>query len=275
MVKRLNSTSPDFDASFDAYVAKARAADANVSGIVSDIISDVRDRGMDAVADYTGRFDGFLLNAETVRVKADEISSAVSACDPDIIEALEFAAARIRSYHEKQLPTDVTYTDDMGVQLGWRWTSVEAAGLYAPGGRAAYPSSVLMNAIPAKVAGVDRLAMVTPTPDGETNAAVLTAARIAGVDEVYRIGGAQSIAALAFGATPIAPVDVIVGPGNSVMWGSIVWQGRLKFWLWPMAPMIQPGLQRTFLVRRSMTRRLRVCLLQMTKVLLFELAMLL
>ncbi|MEL6213893.1 MAG: histidinol dehydrogenase, partial [Pseudomonadota bacterium] len=175
----------------------------------------VRARGFDAVAALTARFDGHEVTADTVCVAPARLREAMEAIDPGLREALQFAADRIRAYHERQVPQDVSYTDQEGVALGWRWTAMAAAGLYAPGGRAAYPSSVLMNAIPAKVAGVARLAMTTPVTGGVWNDAVLAAAHIAGVDEVYAIGGAQAIGALAFGAGPIAAVDVIVGPGNA------------------------------------------------------------
>lgn len=215
MALRLNSADADFDAAFEAYVKRDRDGGADVSGVVREIIAKVRAEGMEAVKAYTAKLDHFKLTDENLRVTAGEIDRAEAACDADDLKALDFAAARIRAYHEKQLPEDVRYTDDAGVTLGWRWTSVDAAGLYAPGGRAAYPSSVLMNAIPAKVAGVKRLTMVTPAPKGEMNPLVLAAAKRAGIDEIYRIGGAQAVAALACGAGPIKPVDVIVGPGNA------------------------------------------------------------
>ena len=215
MVLRLQTKNRNFPAAFDAFVAKDRDGGADVSAVVREVIVDVRKDGMGALKSYTQKFDGFALSNANLRVTEAEIDAAEAACDKDDLAALDFAAARIRAYHEKQLPEDMRYTDDLGVTLGWRWTSVDAAGLYAPGGRAAYPSSVLMNAIPAKVAGVARLAMVTPAPNGEMNPLVLAAAKRAGVNEVYRIGGAQAVAALAYGAGPIMPVDVIVGPGNA------------------------------------------------------------
>ena len=191
MAQTLNITDVNFEQRFTALLGKSRDTGEDVSGAVAEIIKSVRERGFAAVADFTNRFDGFELTPGAVRISSDEIEAAAKTVEPDVADALIFAANRIRAYHEKQLPQDLSYTDEAGVTLGWRWTPVDAAGLYAPGGRAAYPSSVLMNAIPAKVAGVARLAMVTPTPDGETNPAVLAAAKIAGVDEVYRIGGAQ------------------------------------------------------------------------------------
>ena len=215
MALRLNSTDADFTAACDACVAQDRDGGPDISAVVREVIAEVRANGMDALKSYTQKFDGFALTGSTLRVTPEEIEAAEASCDKDDLAALDFAAARIRAYHEKQIPSDVRYTDDQGVMLGWRWTCVDAAGLYAPGGRAAYPSSVLMNAIPAKVAGVKRLAMVTPAPKGEMNPLVLAAAKRAGIDEVYRIGGAQAVAALAYGAGPIKPVDVIVGPGNA------------------------------------------------------------
>ncbi|WDI31215.1 histidinol dehydrogenase [Hyphococcus flavus] len=215
MALRLNSADADFDSAFETYVKCDRNGDADVSGVVREVVAKVRMEGMEAVKAYTAKFDQFALTDENLRVASDEIDQAEAACDTEDLKALDFAAERIRDYHEKQLPIDVRYTDDAGVTLGWRWTCVDAAGLYAPGGRAAYPSSVLMNAIPAKVAGVSRLAMVTPSPKGDMNPLVLAAAKRARVSEIYRIGGAQAIAALAYGAGPIKPVDVIVGPGNA------------------------------------------------------------
>ncbi|WP_425408638.1 histidinol dehydrogenase [Hyphococcus sp.] len=215
MAQRLNAADTDFKKSFDAFVMKDRDGGEDVSAIVREVVANVRANGLNAVKTYTERFDRFNLTDKNMRVTADEIENADKKCDMADLDALDFAAARIHSYHQKQIPADERYTDDEGVTLGWRWTSVDAAGLYAPGGRAAYPSSVLMNAIPAKVAGVSRLTMVTPAPDGEINPLVLAAAKRAGIDEIYRIGGAQAIAALAYGAGPIAPVDVIVGPGNA------------------------------------------------------------
>lgn len=215
MVRRLNTTDADFAAEFGAFLAKDRDGGADVSAVVREVIAAVRAKGFDALKTYTAKFDGFELTDASLRVTAAEIDAAEASCDQDDLAALDYAAKRIRSYHEKQIPSDVRYTDDEGVTLGWRWTAVDAAGLYAPGGRAAYPSSVLMNAIPARVAGVSRLAMATPAPNGEMNPLVLAAAKRAGIDEVYRIGGAQAVAALAYGAGPIKPVDVIVGPGNA------------------------------------------------------------
>ncbi len=215
MAAMLDARTDGFAARFDAFLKKDRADGEDVSGAVAAILADVRARGFDAVAALTARFDGHEVTADTVCVAPARLRQAMEAIDPGLREALQFAADRIRAYHERQVPQDVSYTDQEGVALGWRWTAMAAAGLYAPGGRAAYPSSVLMNAIPAKVAGVARLAMTTPVTGGVWNDAVLAAAHIAGVDEVYAIGGAQAIGALAFGAGPIAAVDVIVGPGNA------------------------------------------------------------
>ena len=215
MVYRLTNADPGFAAAFEAFIAKDRDDGADVGGVVTAVIKAVRAEGFPALQRYTKEFDRFDLTGETLRISSREIDAAEAECDADDLAALDFAAARIRAYHEKQMPEGMRYTDDQGVELGWRWTPVDAAGLYAPGGRAAYPSSVLMNAIPAKVAGVSRLAMATPAPDGEMNPLVLAAARRAGVDEIYRIGGAQAIAALAYGAGAIEATDVIVGPGNA------------------------------------------------------------
>ncbi len=215
MARILNTQDPTFAEEFAAFLAIDRDDGVDVGSAVARIVRDVRCNGFDALARLTKEFDRLEIDEKTVRVSEAEIDAAIAACNPDDVKALEFAAKRIRVYHQRQIPVDVRYTDDLGVSLGWRWTPVDSAGLYAPGGRAAYPSSVLMNAIPARVAGARRLAMVSPAPDGEINPLVLAAARISGVDELYRIGGAQAVAALAFGAGPIAAVDVIVGPGNA------------------------------------------------------------
>jgi histidinol dehydrogenase len=175
----------------------------------------VRARGDAALVDLTLRFDRFELTPSTLRIGPGEIDAAMTACDPAVLAALDLARSRIEAYHERQRPADDRFTDETGVELGHRWTAVESVGLYVPGGTASYPSSVLMNAVPAKVAGVERVAMVVPTPDGALNPLVLAAARIAGVDEIYRVGGAQAVAALAYGTATIAPVVKIVGPGNA------------------------------------------------------------
>ena len=212
---RLVHDQPDFEARFADLLSMKREADADVDDAVAAIIADVRARGAEAVIELTRRFDRFDLTEETLAISEAEIDEAVAAVPADQRAALELAAARIRAYHERQLPEDARWTDPTGAELGWRWTPVDSAGLYVPGGLASYPSSVLMNAIPAQVAGVSRLVIAAPTPDGKVNPLVLLAARLSGVETVYRIGGAQAIAALAYGAGPIAPVDKITGPGNA------------------------------------------------------------
>ena len=217
MTARLSSSQPDFDTALAAFLASRRTGvTARVDGPVREIIQDVQTRGVAAVLDATAKFDRFTAaDADALRVDPSLMQAALTGLTNPLRTALETAAARIRAFHEKQLPEGFDYTDDIGVRLGMRWSAIDAVGLYVPGGAAAYPSSVLMNAIPAKVAGVQRLAMVAPTPDGKDNAMVLAAAALAGADEVWRIGGAQAVAALAYGADPIQPVDKIVGPGNA------------------------------------------------------------
>ncbi len=212
---KLSITDTDFEDDFVKLLGMKRESDADVDVAVANIIADVRKRGDIAVCDYTNKFDRLNIDATGMVVTREEVDAAVAAIDADLLKSLELAAERIRSYHDRQMPSDERYTDATGVELGWRWRPVSAAGLYVPGGLASYPSSVLMNAIPAKVAGVERLVMVVPTPDNKMNPLVLAAARIAGVDEIYRIGGAQAIAALAYGTETIKPVDKIVGPGNA------------------------------------------------------------
>ncbi len=212
---RLDASAPEFAAAFAGLVAARRESDAGITSGVTAIIANVRARGDAAVAELTQRFDRIDLNALGIEVSRAEIAAARAQVDPAVLAALELAAQRIRVFHEAQRPSDYDATDAAGVRAGWRWGPVDAAGLYVPGGLASYPSSVLMNAVPAKVAGVARLVMVTPTPDGRLNPLVLAAAELAGVDAVYRIGGAQAIAALAYGTASIAPVDKIVGPGNA------------------------------------------------------------
>ena len=212
---RLDASDPGFDAAFTALVNARREADADVSRDVAAIVARVRADGDAALKNYTHRFDGFDLDASGWAISKAERQAALANLDPELRKAIELAAARIADYHAAQKPFDRDHTDAAGVRLGARWSAVDAAGLYVPGGRAAYPSTVLMNAIPARVAGVGRLVMVTPTPKGEVNDLVLAAAEIAGVDEVWRVGGAQAIAALAYGTDRIKPVDVIVGPGNA------------------------------------------------------------
>jgi histidinol dehydrogenase len=211
----LNAADPDFETAFATLMAAKREDSVDVDDVVAGIIADVRARGDAAVIELTARFDRMELTPETLRFSQDEIDALVAQVPAHERAALELAAERIRAYHARQMPQDQSWTDEHGAMLGWRWTPVSAAGLYVPGGLASYPSSVLMNAVPAKVAGVERLAIVVPTPDGVANPLVLLAARIAGVDEIYRIGGAQAVAALAYGTETIAPVDKITGPGNA------------------------------------------------------------
>lgn len=215
MARWLDARASGFEAEFSAFLATKREADDDVSASVKAIIADVRARGDAALVDLSARYDKADLSVATLRLTAAEIASARSQCSRTALEALEVAAKRIEAYHRLQVPTDIRFTDDTGAQLGWRWTAIDAVGLYVPGGTASYPSSVLMNAIPAKVAGVRRLVMVTPASGGKINPLSIEAARRAGVTEIYRIGGAQAVAALAYGTASIAPVDKIVGPGNA------------------------------------------------------------
>lgn len=215
MPQFISTSDADFEARFTALLGAKREDSPDVDQVVAEIIADVRARGDTAVIALTSKFDRLDLTPETMRFSAAEIAAECAKVDDADRAALEIAAARIRAYHARQMPEDAAWTDDVGAMLGWRWTPVSAAGLYVPGGLASYPSSVLMNAIPARVAGVGRLAIVVPTPDGVTNPLVLLAAQIAGVDEIYRIGGAQAVAALAYGTQTIAPVDKITGPGNA------------------------------------------------------------
>jgi len=212
---RLDSNASDFEAAFTTLVNARREADADVSRDVATIVARVRAEGDAALKDYTSRFDGHDLEVSGWEIGKAERRAALANLDPELRKAIELAADRIAAYHAAQKPADRDHKDEAGVRLGARWSAVDAAGLYVPGGRAAYPSTVLMNAIPARVAGVERLVMVTPTPKGEVNDLVLAAAEIAGVDEVWCVGGAQAIAALAYGTDRISPVDVIVGPGNA------------------------------------------------------------
>jgi histidinol dehydrogenase len=205
----------DFAARFAALQEMKREQSVDVNDAVAAIIDDVRGRGDAALIELTEKYDRQTLSADALRISQNEIEAALAACDPDTKAALELAAQRIADFHARQKPEDARFTDAAGVEMGHRWTPVDAAGLYVPGGLANYPSSVLMNAIPARVAGVERVVMVVPTPDGQINPLVLAAAKLAGVDEIYRIGGAQAVAALAYGTETIAPVNVIVGPGNA------------------------------------------------------------
>ncbi|MEC8294161.1 MAG: histidinol dehydrogenase [Pseudomonadota bacterium] len=211
----LNTQAADFDADFTALLSAKREDSPDVDEVVAGIIRDVRTHGDAAVIELTAKFDRLELTPDTLRFSEEEIAALVAQVSDAERAALELAAERIRAYHAKQLPEDMLWEEETGAQLGWRWTPVSAAGLYVPGGLASYPSSVLMNAIPAKVAGVERLAIVVPTPDGVANPLVLLAAQLAGVDEIYRIGGAQAVAALAYGTESIPPVDKITGPGNA------------------------------------------------------------
>jgi histidinol dehydrogenase len=212
-MRRFDASAPDFPAAFKAFLDERRGSPDDVDASVRDVLDAVRTGGLQAVLDLTRRFDRVDLTEETVRVTAAEIEAGAAETPVEVREAIAFAAARIRAYHARQRPADQAWTDEAGVELGWRWTPIEAVGVYVPGGRAAYPSTVLMNAVPAQVAGVDRIAMVTPP--GKLQPAVLAAAKEAGVTEIWRIGGAQAVAALAYGAGPIQPVDKIVGPGNA------------------------------------------------------------
>ncbi len=213
--RRLDCRAPGFAAEFQALLASREEAAANVESVVAAIVEDVRRRGDAALVEYTNRFDRTSVTAGKLRVSQAELAGAVAKVPAKTLAALKLAASRIRDYHRRQMPAGLSYRDKAGLRLGWRWTPLDAAGLYVPGGTAAYPSSVLMNAVPAKVAGVRRLVMVVPAPDGKLNPLVLAAARIAGVDEIYRVGGAQAVAALAYGTATIAPVDKITGPGNA------------------------------------------------------------
>ena len=215
MPHKLTTSDTDFEARFAALLAMKRESSPDVDAAVRAIITDVIARGDDALIELTRKFDRLELAPATIRVNAAEIERAYEQSDAAVIAALKTAHDRILAYHERQKPTDAQYTDAIGAELGHRWTAVESVGLYVPGGLASYPSSVLMNAIPAKVAGVPRIAMVVPSPGGELNPLVLAAARIAGITEIYRVGGAQAIAALAYGTKSIAPVAKIVGPGNA------------------------------------------------------------
>ncbi|RRN62889.1 histidinol dehydrogenase [Caulobacter sp. 602-1] len=212
-MRRFSFTDPGFAAAFKAFLDERRGSPADVDAAAAEVLEAVKSRGLEALLDYGRRFDKVELTAETIRVTPEEIEQGAADTPADVREAIAFAAARIRAYHSRQRPADQAWTDEAGVELGWRWTALEAVGVYVPGGRAAYPSTVLMNAVPAQVAGVDRIAMVTPP--GKLQPAVLAAAKEAGVTEIWRVGGAQAVAALAYGAGPIQPVDKIVGPGNA------------------------------------------------------------
>jgi histidinol dehydrogenase len=212
-MRRFDTRDPAFEAAFKAFLDEPRGSPADVDTAVADILAQVKADGLDAVLRLAERFDKVKLNADTIRVTREEIEQGAARTPAPVREAIDFAAARIRAYHQRQRPADLRFTDEAGVELGWRWTALESVGIYVPGGRAAYPSTVLMNAVPASVAGVDRIAMITPP--GRLEPAVLAAASAAGVTEIWRVGGAHGVAALAYGAGPIAPVDKIVGPGNA------------------------------------------------------------
>src|SRR5215216_3239822 len=215
MPVRLDTRSADFDPLFGQFLAAKREVSADVERATRAIVDDVAARGDAALLEATRKFDRLEVAAGDLRVTAAEIDAAVQACDTATVDALKFARDRIEAFHQKQLPKDERFTDALGVELGWRWSAVDAVGLYVPGGTAAYPSSVLMNAVPARVAGVPRVVMVVPSPDGKLNPLVLAAAQLGGVSEIYRVGGAQAVAALAYGTATIAPVAKIVGPGNA------------------------------------------------------------
>lgn len=215
MPKTLMTSDPGFEAAFTALLSEKREVSDEVDLAVREIIADVRMRGDTALIDLSAKFDGIDLVKTGIAVTAAEVDAAVEQCSKETLDALSFAADRIRAHHQRQLPKSERYMDATGVELGDRWTAVESAGLYVPGGSASYPSSVLMNALPAIVAGVPRIVMVVPCPRGELNPLVLAAARLCGVTEIYRIGGAQAVAALAYGTDTVAPVVKIVGPGNA------------------------------------------------------------
>ena len=215
MPLRLDRSAAGFEADFAAFLATKREVSEDVDTVVRDIIARVREEGDAALIDYTKRFDRLDLAERGIAVSEAEVDAAMAEVDADTLAALRFAHERITAHHARQMPQDDRYVDPIGVELGSRWTAVEAVGLYVPGGTASYPSSVLMNAVPARVAGVERIVMTVPSPDGQLNPLVLAAARLAGVSEIYRVGGAQAVAALAYGTETIAPVAKIVGPGNA------------------------------------------------------------
>lgn len=211
----INTHNPNFTSEFAKLLSMREEGEAEVSAVVSEIISDVKKNGDTALLSYTQKFDKFPATIENISVTRQEIANALTLCSAELIKSLKVSAQRIADYSKKQLPEDLDYIDEGGTRLGHRWSAIDAVGLYVPGGTASYPSSVLMNAVPAKVAGVKRLVMVVPSPNGQLNPAVLAAAHIAGVDEIYKIGGSQAVASLAYGTKTIAPVDKIVGPGNA------------------------------------------------------------
>jgi len=212
---RLSSQSADFAERFAAFLDMKREVSADIDAAARAIVDDVARHGDAALIAATRKFDRLDVQASGLRITPAEIDAAVKACDAATLDALKFARDRIEVFHERQLPKDERFIDAAGVELGWRWSAIEAVGLYVPGGTAAYPSSVLMNAVPARVAGVERVVMVVPSPDGKLNPLVLAAAQLGGVSEIYRVGGAQAVAALAYGTATIKPVAKIVGPGNA------------------------------------------------------------
>ena len=214
MARRLSTGDSDFAAKFGMLVGAKRELQQDLSATVQKIVSDVRARKDAAVIEHSKRLDRTTLTPKTIRLSGEEVAAAEASCKPNALAALDLAAKRIESFHRRQIPQDAFFNDEIGVELGWRWTALDSVGLYVPGGTAAYPSSVLMNAVPAKVAGVSRIAMTTPAVDGRINPLVLAAAKRAGVTEIYRVGGAQAISALAYGTETITPVDKIVGPGS-------------------------------------------------------------
>lgn len=215
MPQQLNITDADFDTRFAALLHGRDSHEASVANAVHEIIAAVRQEGDAALIRYTQQFDRVTLSSDTLRISPDRLKQATADCSCDVLDALQLAAARLRDYHARQLPTDACYIDATGTTLGWKWTAVDAVGLYVPGGQASYPSSVLHNAIAAQIAGVNRLAMAVPTPDGAINPVVLAAAHLCGINEIYAIGGAHAVAALAYGTATIPAVDMIVGPGNA------------------------------------------------------------
>ena len=215
MTRRLDARAPGFAAQFDALLNAKREEDEDVAQVVRGIIADIRARGDAALVELTNKFDRAGVTAATLRLPQAEFDAAEGQCGKDALAALDVAAKRIEAYHRRQIPEDAWFTDEVGAKLGWRWTSLDSVGLYVPGGTASYPSSVLMNAIPARVAGVGRIVMVTPASSGRINPLVLAAAKRAGITEIYKVGGAQAVAALAYGTATIGPVDKIVGPGNA------------------------------------------------------------
>ncbi|MCY4305782.1 MAG: histidinol dehydrogenase [Aestuariivita sp.] len=215
MVNFLDIDCLDFEEQFMSILNAKQEASDELNQIVSSILSEVKSRGDGALIDYSKKFDRISLKPATIKMSTSEIKEAAARVSSSVRHALEFSAHRIRSYHEKQIPDAISWTDDIGVELGWRWSPISSVGLYVPGGRASYPSTLLMNAIPAKIAGVKRLAITVPTPDGEINSEVMAAAQIAGIDEIYRLGGAQAVAAMAYGSQSVKAVDKIMGPGNA------------------------------------------------------------